>query len=63
MVQICEGVKTKNDVIIETLTEYRDVFNRTRQQMAAFVAVRLSVPSTVRLETDFLTPIGCPRLR
>ncbi|GJN90914.1 hypothetical protein Rhopal_003928-T1 [Rhodotorula paludigena] len=38
LVQICEGVKTKNDVVQQTLDEYRDVLFRTRQQMAAFVA-------------------------
>ncbi|GAA5924630.1 hypothetical protein JCM10213_000401 [Rhodosporidiobolus nylandii] len=41
MLQICEGTKTKNDVINETLNEYRDVYFRTRQQLNVFIdAVR-----------------------
>ncbi|GAA5894632.1 hypothetical protein JCM5296_002915 [Sporobolomyces johnsonii] len=38
MVQICEGTKSKNDVIVETLDEYRQVYIKTKQQMDAFVA-------------------------
>ncbi|GAA5939357.1 DNA topoisomerase 3 [Sporobolomyces koalae] len=38
MVQICEGTKTREAVVSQTLDEYREVFVRTRQQMAAFVA-------------------------
>jgi len=39
MVQICEGTKTKQDVIAQTLEEYREVYVRTRQQMLPFIAV------------------------
>ncbi|GAA5844939.1 hypothetical protein JCM3766R1_000338 [Sporobolomyces carnicolor] len=38
MVSICEGTKTKAEVVSQTLEEYREVFVRTRQQMVAFVA-------------------------
>ncbi|GAA5913674.1 DNA topoisomerase 3 [Sporobolomyces salmoneus] len=38
MVSICEGTKTKAEVVAQTLEEYREVFVRTRQQMIAFVA-------------------------
>ncbi|GAA5824127.1 hypothetical protein JCM5353_006152 [Sporobolomyces roseus] len=38
MVQICEGTKTKQDVIAQTLEEYREVYVRTRQQMLPFIA-------------------------
>ncbi|CEQ42489.1 SPOSA6832_04328, partial [Sporobolomyces salmonicolor] len=38
MVQICAGTKSKNDVIVETLDEYRQVYIKTKQQMDAFVA-------------------------
>ncbi|GAA5979660.1 hypothetical protein JCM5350_003800 [Sporobolomyces pararoseus] len=38
MVSICEGTKTKAEVVSQTLDEYREVFVRTRQQMVAFVA-------------------------
>ncbi|POY75102.1 DNA topoisomerase III [Rhodotorula taiwanensis] len=39
LVQICDGTRNKNDVINQTLDEYREVFHRTRHQMQAFVAV------------------------
>ncbi|BGP16682.1 DNA topoisomerase [Rhodosporidiobolus nylandii] len=42
MLQICEGTKTKNDVINETLNEYRDVYFRTRQQLNVFIDSDLS---------------------
>jgi DNA topoisomerase-3 len=38
-VQVCDGTRNKNDVINQTLDEYREVFYRTKQQMQAFVAV------------------------
>lgn len=40
MTQICDGIKTKQEVIDETLEEYREVFMKTRQEFATFVAVR-----------------------
>ncbi|KWU47267.1 prokaryotic type I DNA topoisomerase [Rhodotorula sp. JG-1b] len=38
LVQVCDGTRNKNDVINQTLDEYREVFYRTKQQMQAFVA-------------------------
>ncbi|CAH7669232.1 expressed protein [Phakopsora pachyrhizi] len=34
MTLICEGSKSKNDVLIQTIDEYREVFVRTRQSFA-----------------------------
>ena len=50
MVQICEGTKTKQAVIAQTLEEYREVYVRTRQQMVPFIAVSSDVSlQTLRL--------------
>lgn len=40
LVQICEGTRTKAQVVAQSLNEYRDVFDRTRALMNTFVAVR-----------------------
>jgi DNA topoisomerase-3 len=42
MTQICDGTKTKQEVIDETLDEYRDVFLKTRNEFQTFIDVRLS---------------------
>lgn len=43
MQQICDGTKTKREVIDETLDEYREVYVKTKQEFATFVAVRAQI--------------------
>lgn len=40
MNQVCEGIKTKQEVIDETLEEYREVYVKTKLEFDTFVAVR-----------------------
>jgi DNA topoisomerase III len=39
MKAICEGRKTKNEVIHETIEQYRDVYVRTQRHLSALQAV------------------------
>lgn len=45
MTQVCDGVKTKQEVIDETLDEYREVFLRTKHEFQTFVDVSQSLVS------------------
>lgn len=45
MIMICDGVKSKQEVLHETINEYRDVFMRTTQQIGVLADVRRSYPS------------------
>ena len=45
MKDICEGRKTRNDVVQESLDQYREVFTRTSQQIDVLKAVRTSASS------------------
>ena len=42
MNQICEGLKTKQEVIDETLDEYREMYTKTQQEFATLSNVRPS---------------------
>ena len=39
MKQICEGLKSKGDMIDENKTRYKDIFIRTRQEFAKITDV------------------------
>jgi DNA topoisomerase-3 len=39
MKDICEGRKTRNDVVQESIDQYREVFTRTSQQIDVLKAV------------------------
>ena len=41
MKDICEGRKTRREVIQETLDQYRNVYNRTQQRLPLLQAVSL----------------------
>lgn len=41
MKQICDGLKSKNDMINETLDEYREMFIKTKQSFNVLTDVRL----------------------
>jgi hypothetical protein len=41
MVQICEGTKTKNDMLTEGIEQYKDMFIRARGEFNKVVTVSL----------------------
>jgi DNA topoisomerase III len=41
MVQICEGTKTKHDMLAEGIEQYKDMFIRARGEFNKVVAVSL----------------------
>ena len=43
MIMICDGLKSKQEVLHETIDEYRDVFMRTAQQIAVLADVWYSL--------------------
>ena len=43
MVQVCEGHKTKNDMLVENVELYKEMFMRTRQDMNRIIAVGFTV--------------------
>lgn len=45
MNQICEGLKTKQEVIEETLDEYRAMYLKTQQEFVTLTNVRSPLPS------------------
>jgi DNA topoisomerase-3 len=40
MVQVCEGIKTKNDMVIEAVEQYKDIFIKARRNFEKVVSVR-----------------------
>ena len=40
MVQICEGARTKGDVLTENVEKYKDMYMRTKRDFARIIAVR-----------------------
>lgn len=42
MTQVCDGIKSKQEVIDETLDEYRDMFLKTRNEFQTLINVRRS---------------------
>ncbi|EMD37681.1 hypothetical protein CERSUDRAFT_50044 [Gelatoporia subvermispora B] len=51
MVEICEGTKTKNDMLTESIEQYKDMFTRTQMEFARIVTVSVmpSMPKHVTL--------------
>ena len=43
MVQVCEGVKTKNDMLMESIGQYKEVFIRAKREFDKVVTVCLEV--------------------
>jgi hypothetical protein len=41
MVQVCESIRTKHDMLETSLEQYREVFVRARNNFATVVQVRL----------------------
>jgi DNA topoisomerase-3 len=39
MVQVCQGAKTKNDMLEETLVQYKEMFIITRREFEKVVSV------------------------
>ena len=52
MVQICEGERTKNDMLTENVEKYKDMFIRTKQQFARITEVCQSFYSNMISLTD-----------
>ncbi len=44
MKEICAGTKTRNDVVHESLEQYREVFIKTSQQIDVLKAVSRCIP-------------------
>jgi DNA topoisomerase-3 len=42
MVQVCEGARTKNDMLVQSIDQYKDVFIRARAEFAKVIQVRKS---------------------
>lgn len=45
MVEVCQGTKTKADMLHEALEQYQDMFIRARNDFARVINVRPSVAS------------------
>ena len=52
MKEICAGTKSRQDVVHESLQQYREVFVRTSQQMHILKDVSARLPPTLRAQTD-----------
>ena len=52
MNQICEGLKTKEEVIEETLDEYRAMYVKTQQEFVTLTNVRLLPPASCLFEKE-----------
>ncbi len=62
MVQICEGHKTKGDMLIENIERYKEMYMRTKQDFGRIAAVsslilHILLPST----TDLTQPCFAER--
>ena len=40
MVAVCQGTKSKNDMIIEAVEQYKDMYVRARANFAKVISVR-----------------------
>ena len=40
--QVCEGVKTKNDMLMESIEQYKEVFIRAKREFDKVVTVILN---------------------
>lgn len=47
LTQICEGVKTRQEVIDETLDEYREMYIKTKRGFGTFVEVGQNASGSV----------------
>lgn len=47
MVEVCQGTKTKADMLHEALEQYQEMFMRARTNFARVVDVRLSCASVL----------------
>jgi DNA topoisomerase-3 len=51
MVQICEGTKTKHDMLAQSIEQYKDMFIRARGEFNKVVAVSLELGDVLDLES------------
>lgn len=61
MKAICEGRKTRREVIQETIEQYRAVYVRTQQHLDVLYAVSLSPPKECIMITDCIAV--CTKIR
>ena len=45
MVQICQGLKTKNDMLVENIELYKEMFLKIKRDMGRIIEVRPTFPS------------------
>lgn len=41
MVNICEGTMTKNDMLVQSIEQYKEMYIRTRAEFERLVTVRI----------------------
>ena len=44
MVQICQGLKTKNDMLVENIELYKEMFLKIKRDMGRIIEVRPTFP-------------------
>lgn len=47
MVQICEGQKTKNDMLVENVAMYKEMYMKTKRDMNRIVEASLLIHANV----------------
>jgi DNA topoisomerase-3 len=43
MVAVCQGTKSKNDMIVEAVEQYKDMYIRARTNFAKVISVMMNV--------------------
>lgn len=48
MIAVCQGTKSKNDMIVEAVEQYKDMFVRARANFAKVISVMMNINSIKR---------------
>jgi DNA topoisomerase-3 len=49
MVQVCEGTKTKNDMLVQSIDQYKDIFIKAKRDFNKIVMVSAALLSHRRV--------------
>lgn len=52
MVAVCQGTKSKNDMIIEAVEQYKDMFVRARANFTKVISVMMDVSIVWNIDYD-----------
>ena len=52
MVAVCQGTKSKNDMIVEAVDQYKDMFIRARANFDRVITVKMNVNCRALIGTD-----------